>query len=227
MATKPPTGFGTTTSNEENDRLVEEDIFEESAATDSPVPERTKTNVIPFRKATRRSTGGIAEPESDYYEEADPTTATSAREQSQVEVEVGMDESESSHPSITSVYYQEIVRAHFFGPILEALSEIQPNVNSPSASVYVNTILHAIRDMEDKSPDDPFLDILYGFYDALAYENNWAKYNVQQYANAKNILENLFDRPTITPDVIEKAILALEEIGFQTMPFSFSAEEGK
>jgi hypothetical protein len=81
--------------------------------------------------------------------------------------------------------------------------------------------------MEDKSPDDPFLDVLYAFYDALAYENNWAKYNVQQYANAKNILENLFDRPTITPDVIEKAILALEEIGFQTMPFSFSAEEGK
>ena len=149
MATNPPTGFGTTTSNEENDRLVKEGTFEESAATDSPVPKITKTNVIPFRK-TRRSTGGIAEPESDYYEEADPTTATSAREQSQMEVEVGMDESVSSHPSITSEYYQEIVRAHFFGPILEALSEIQPNVNSPSASVYVNTILRAIRDMEDK-----------------------------------------------------------------------------
>ena len=227
MATKSPTGFGTTTSNEENDRLVKEGISEESAVTGSPVPKKTKPNVILFPSATRRSTGGITEAESDYDEEADSTTATSAREQSQAEIEVRMDESVSSHPSVPSVYYQEIVRAHFFGPILEALSEIQPNVNSPSASVYVNTILHAIRDMEDKSPDDPFLDVLYAFYDALAYENNWAKYNAQQYANAKNILENFFDRPTITPDVIEKAILALEETGFKTIPFSFSAEEGE
>jgi hypothetical protein len=67
-----------------------------------------------------------------------------------------------------------IMRTSLVEPILKFLRDVQHHACTPNAALYINKILYNIRELEDKSPDDPFLEVLSGLYMALAYENQWA-----------------------------------------------------
>ena len=116
--------------------------------------------------------------------------------------------------------FLEVMRAYLAKPILDALDEVQDWAGSPSAAVHVNAILHGIRKMEDHSPDDPFLRILFALYDALAFDNNWTDCTAKQYGEAKAVLERFSKLAVLKAKDVERAITALKRIGFDTMPFT-------
>jgi len=108
--------------------------------------------------------------------------------------------------------------------VLQSVRNIQPYANTPNASVYIHKILHTIRSFEEKSPDDVILEVLFAFYDALAYQNQWTAYTSAQFENAEEILSRV-TKGSIKSKDIEKAIAALDNIGFDTIPFQFSLED--
>lgn len=120
--------------------------------------------------------------------------------------------------------YLQIIRAYYMKLILQSVHNIQPHAGTPNASVYIHKILHIIRDFDEKSPDDPILEILFAFYDALAYDNQWTAYTSIQFEEAEEIL-NRVTRDTIKAKDIEKAIAALDNVGFDTIPYQFSLED--
>ncbi len=120
--------------------------------------------------------------------------------------------------------YLQIIRAHFTKLILQSIRNVQPYAGTPNASVYVHKILHTIRDFEDKSPDDPILEVLFAFYDALAYQHQWTTYTSTQFEKAEEIL-NQITKESIKSKDIEKAVAALDNVGFDTIPFQFSLED--
>lgn len=126
--------------------------------------------------------------------------------------------SKNDRPNHSSEEFIMIIRPLFVKPILKALKDIEPYTKTPDASLYVNEILHKIQELEVKSPNDPFLEILSGFYIALAFNNQWADYETEQYAAIRNILKRFAGRPALKLTEIEKAILEMEEIGFNTTP---------
>lgn len=109
-------------------------------------------------------------------------------------------------------------------PILKALDAIQPFTQTPDAALYVHQILHQIREFETTVPDDPLLEVLSGFYVALAYENLWADYDAGQFAAVQRILKKFADRPALKPMDIEKAIMEMEAAGFNTTPIPIFTE---
>ena len=125
---------------------------------------------------------------------------------------------------VASEAYIEIIRTHYMSDILHALQKVQPHACTPSASVYINKVLHIIRDLEDKSPSDPILEILFALYDALAFDGLWATYTAEQYQVAEQVLMRVANQ-SISTNKIENAITALEEAGFDTMPYTFSLDD--
>ena len=113
---------------------------------------------------------------------------------------------------------RRITRAIFMKSILQALDEIQPYVKTPDASLYIHDILHKIQEFEETSPNDPFLEILSGVYVALAFENQWMDYEAKQYTGIRKLLKTFAERPTLKSTDIEKVIMKMEEIGFDTTP---------
>ena len=127
--------------------------------------------------------------------------------------------------SIADDFQQQVLRVHFLEPILDALRKIQPHVGSPSSITYVNSLLRAIRQMMEHSPDDPFLEVLLGFYDALTFDSNWTRYAADQYAEAYKVLKQLSSQQRIQTDAVERAVMKLEDIGFDTTPYPLDIVE--
>lgn len=123
-----------------------------------------------------------------------------------------------------SAEFLEVMRAHLFNPILNALQQVQPHVGSPNAAVYINQILHRIRQMEDQSPDDPLLRVLFALYDALAFNGQWVNYSASQYEAARAVLLSCSGHTDLHPKRVQDAITKLEDTGFDTIPFSLNEE---
>lgn len=127
-------------------------------------------------------------------------------------------------PAKPNQTYLMVMREHFVIPILNALQSIEPYATTSDAAPYVNEVLHNIQELGKKSPLDPFLEILSGLYIALVFDNQWANYEPIQYRNLLQILKKFANRTSLkTPD-IEKAIMAMEEEGFDTTPIPISSE---
>jgi len=62
-------------------------------------------------------------------------------------------------------------------------------------------------------------------YDALAFQNRWIDYNASQYKGAHSLLTTLLHSQLSKKDV-ELAILALEDLGFDTLPFGVDFNAG-
>lgn len=118
---------------------------------------------------------------------------------------------QQEHPSGAFIM---IMRSSLVNPILKALHDIQPYAKTSHATVYVNEILYKIRELEDNSTNDPFLEVLSGFYIAMTFDNQWAKYEAEQYEAIRKLLKKFAKHPVLKLRDIEKAIIEMEEIGF-------------
>lgn len=120
--------------------------------------------------------------------------------------------------------YLQIIRAHYIKVILKSVKNVQPHAETPNATVHINKILHTICEFEENSPDDSILEVLFAFYDALAYQHQWTTYTTEQFEKAEGILHRIA-KTSMKPKYIEKAIADLEDTGFDTIPYSFSLDE--
>lgn len=134
---------------------------------------------------------------------------------------------EQSHKTMAKLTpkAQQILRIHFVNQILSDLKQIQHHCNLPMAGVYANSLLHTMQTMRDLLPFDPYLELIMALHDALSFQNNWINYNIDQYKGAYEILMKLAQMEYINDEKVEKAIIKLEEIGFDTTPFEISAED--
>jgi len=98
------------------------------------------------------------------------------------------------------------------------LQKIQPYCGTPIAAVYADSLLRTLRTIRDQFPFEPLTEILMAFYDAIAFENRWIDYQANQYQGVRDLLTTLVDFPLSNEDV-EQAILRLEDLGFDTLPF--------
>ncbi len=184
-----------------------------SVAPDQPNVTLPLGKVIPIdvKRGNAGTTGIIAdEEEQHYYGEKYIPMVASKTDEAKI----------TSSPDYTAV-----MRAHYLNPILKALEDIWPFEGSPSAALYINEIMYKIDELYDQSPADPILDVLFAFYDALAYKNNWTFYSADQYKKARIILKKYAERVQIKPKLVEKAIIELEELGFDTTPFELDYDE--
>jgi hypothetical protein len=225
MIAKPVSGLTGIDFEGDIEEGYKEDLPEESDRTESFTGTKEKSELILFpRKKGGETNSKDFEVGSKTHKAISQVSGASGSSHLDSEqISVGS----KDLPSIRTSLFMEIMKMHLLDPILDAFDKIQPHANSGDAAVYINRILHTIREMEDRSPKDPFLDILFALYDALAVDNNWTKYTADQYAKAKEVLEKYSKRSILNQKAIEKAIVELEEIGFDTTPFTLNIETTK
>jgi len=121
---------------------------------------------------------------------------------------------------------QQIFRVHFTSQILTDLRQIKRYCGKPTAAVYADSLLLTMRAMDEISPFDPFVEVIMALHDALAYQDNWSKFSPNQYEGAYQLLKGLIQRHHISNNAVEKAIMELEKIGFDTTPFELDIDFG-
>jgi hypothetical protein len=114
---------------------------------------------------------------------------------------------------------ESILRSHYANLILADLKRIQPHAQTELAAIYAEKILRNMRSMRDASTHDPYLEVVMALYDAMVYEDRWADYASVNYEQAYSILKILATETNITREKVEKAIIKLEDAGFDTTPF--------
>ena len=125
-------------------------------------------------------------------------------------------------PEQPSQVFLMSMRKHFIKAILDALQSVEPYAKTSDAAPYIREILHNIKEMGKNSPLDLFLEILSGIYIALVFDNKWADYEPIQYSNLSETLKKFASRSSLNTNDIEKAIIEIEEIGFDTTPIPIS-----
>lgn len=114
---------------------------------------------------------------------------------------------------------QKIRRIHFANLILRDIENIQQNIKYSTFVIYANSLLHNMLTMRDLLPYDPYTEVIMALYEALAFENTWKNYTFEQYEGAYQLLKNLAKVDKCTNEKVEKAIIKLEHLGFNTTPF--------
>jgi hypothetical protein len=114
---------------------------------------------------------------------------------------------------------QRILRKHFVERILAELQRLQASCGQPTAAVYADSLLRNMREMRDLSQFDPILEVIMALHDALAFENRWMTYDADQLAKAHDLLQSLQGRKQVDSALIDKTIVQLESLGFDTTPF--------
>jgi hypothetical protein len=115
---------------------------------------------------------------------------------------------------------QQILRTHYANQLLAELAQLQEHCAEPIAARYAGSLLRTMRTVRDVAPFDPFVDVVVALHNALAFENRWTDYSAEQYQEAYEILRKLGQRRSVSDDKAAKAIMELEEMGFDTTPFT-------
>ena len=117
------------------------------------------------------------------------------------------------------------MRVHFAKQILRELQWLEQKDGDPIAAMYVDSLFSTMRTMRDLFPTDPFVEVLMALYDAMAANNNWCNLQTHHFREVASILKPILRRRTISPRDVEKAIMALEDIGLDTTPFGGLIDE--
>ncbi len=123
---------------------------------------------------------------------------------------------------------QQISSVQFATQILLDLQKIQPYCGEPMAAIYADNLLRTMQAMRDQFPYEPLTEFVMALHDAIAFQNRWIDYTSSQYKGAYDLLATLLTSQLSNDDsvadaaageYIEQAILALEDLGFDTLPF--------
>ncbi|MEA5580777.1 hypothetical protein VB620_05415 [Nodularia harveyana UHCC-0300] len=109
--------------------------------------------------------------------------------------------------------------------ILVDLQKLSSCAGEPIASIYADNLLRTMRVMRDKLPFDPYTEVLMALHDALAYSNRWIDYTASQYQGVCELLTSIVNQEIINNSSVETAILTLEYLGFDTLPFGVQIDE--
>lgn len=119
-----------------------------------------------------------------------------------------------------------ILRAKYLGAFLRTLESMQPYARTPHVARYAGEMVDAANAYADRAPDDPIVEVVLAVYPALVDENHWADWSAQQLRDLHSILEHLVTRPSVTPDMVDKAITKIEEqVAIDTLPFEIDPHD--
>ena len=121
----------------------------------------------------------------------------------------------------------EISRVEITKAILVDLQKLSSYSGQPMAAVYADNLLRKMRTMRDKCMGDPYTEVVMALHDALAWSNRWIDYTATQYQGAYDLLASLIALETITNSKVESAILTLEDLGFDTLPFGVKLDDSQ
>lgn len=79
--------------------------------------------------------------------------------------------------------------------------------------------------MINKFKGDPYTEVGLALHDAIAYQHRWIDYKNKQYQGAYNLFLSLVNQGRINNTDVENSIIALENLGFNTLPFSVSFDD--
>ncbi|MEO1763491.1 MAG: hypothetical protein AAFR83_16320 [Cyanobacteria bacterium J06629_18] len=113
----------------------------------------------------------------------------------------------------------EVSAAEITEHILEDLQKLSTYSGEPMAAVYADNLLREMHLLRDKYMDNPLTEVVIALHDALFFQNRWIDYTAYQYLQAYNVLSSLVSQKTINNSSVEEAILALENNGFNILPF--------
>lgn len=102
--------------------------------------------------------------------------------------------------------------------ILLDIQKIQRYCGTPIAAVYGDNLLRNMRIIRDEFPSEPLTEVIVALYDAIAFQNRWIDYSPNQYKGVHHLLTTLLQKQLSNSDA-EEAILTLENLGFDTLPF--------
>ncbi|MBD2364947.1 hypothetical protein H6G36_27940 [Anabaena minutissima FACHB-250] len=110
--------------------------------------------------------------------------------------------------------------------LLVDLQKLYSYSGEPIAAVYADNLLRTMRKMRDKLPFDPYTEVVMALHDALFFQNRWIDYKTSQYKGVCELLTSLVNQETISNSSVEDSILALEDLGFDTLPFGIKIDDG-
>lgn len=122
---------------------------------------------------------------------------------------------------ITMPKVQQILGVDLASSILPDLQKLSSYSGEPIAAVYADNLLRTMRTMRDKLPFDPYTEVVMALHDALAFQNKWIDYNASQYQGVYDLIKTLVNREQLELNEVESAILTLENLGFDTLPFGW------
>jgi hypothetical protein len=109
--------------------------------------------------------------------------------------------------------------------LLSDLEKLSKCAGEPVAAVFIDSLLRKMRSLHDTYMDDPYTEVVMALYDALAYQNHWIDYTKSQYQDAYDLFVYLVNQEIITNTEVENSIIALENLGFNTLPFGVKLED--
>lgn len=80
--------------------------------------------------------------------------------------------------------------------------------------------------MIDELEPDAFLQVFAALLDALAYDKDWVvEFTSDQYEGAYKIIETVVNTKGLTQDMALNAIIALQKLGFDPIPFELDYDD--
>jgi transposase-like protein len=119
----------------------------------------------------------------------------------------------------------EVSAAQITKSLLSDLEELSRCAGEPYSAVFADSIIRKMREMVDKCMGDPYTEVVVALHDALAHQNRWLDYTAEQYQGAYNLFLSLVNRGKIDNTEVENSIIALEKLGFNTLPFSINFDD--
>jgi hypothetical protein len=108
---------------------------------------------------------------------------------------------------------------------LSDLEELSKHAGKPYSAIFADSLLRKIRSMIDTCKGDPYTEVALALHDALAHQHRWIDYKNEQYKGAYNLFLSLVNQEKINNTDVENSIIALERLGFNTLPFSVSFDD--
>ncbi len=109
--------------------------------------------------------------------------------------------------------------------LLPDLEELSRCAGKPYSAIFADSLLRKIRSMIDTCMGDPYTEVAVALHDALAPQNRWLDYKGTQYKGAYNLFLSLVNKRTINNTDVENSIIALDRLGFNTIPGSINFDD--
>jgi hypothetical protein len=109
---------------------------------------------------------------------------------------------------------QQELRRPFIEKILLDLQRIQWFRDGLPSAAYAGHLMKTIKAMFQQIPADPLTEVLMALHDAMAHQNHWIQYTVQQYQDAVVLIKDLSDRPQLNREDTTQALQVLATLGF-------------
>ena len=114
---------------------------------------------------------------------------------------------------------QQILWGQFAEKLLSDLRRMQWLHDGLPSAVYAGGLLRTMQNLFDQAPDEPLIEVLIVFHEAMAFQNCWIDYTPEQYQGAYTLFEDLIKRSSLSQEDVSQAIQELGRLGFDTMPY--------